>query len=328
MKQLIIILFFLFAPAVVLAAPPKAPLLGKAEIVSSTHIRWHFKNVDAAVVGFELWDAIARRVIMSVQNSKAAFIDEKNIVPADPDMACGRYVAAVNKNGERSFGPVLTYPCVRTPPVPPPAPVIEQVKEKVINITVRPGDNDPAVALGIYEANRGVWVSPENLFVAAPYFKSVGEWGSDWGSLLIGIRPGSSYEFRAIARSVTGELSAWSQPSFYRLPAESGEPYAPLVDVLGENIGLANKNSATTFRTKSEQPLIAGIFSGTAVTVTLDDRPYLALVKGDGAVKNFSFIPAFKIGTGYHYLRVGAHRSGMVAWGPTIEFAVSEVKKR
>jgi hypothetical protein len=73
---------------------------------------------------------------------------------------------------------------------------------------------------------------------------------------------------------------------------------------------------------KFQKPVIAGIVNGTGVTITLDDRPYQAEVKGDGEVKSFSFTPTFRIGTGFHYLRLGALRGGSVAWTPTIEFEV------
>jgi hypothetical protein len=77
-----------------------------------------------------------------------------------------------------------------------------------------------------------------------------------------------------------------------------------------------------TFSVKNRRPNITGIANGLAVTVTLDDRPYLARVSGAGDVKAFSFTPPSGIGEGYHYLRLGAHRDGTIAWTPTIEFVV------
>ena len=84
---------------------------------------------------------------------------------------------------------------------------------------------------------------------------------------------------------------------------------------IGELTGLLGKAITQTLMTKNQQPVIAGIVDGNAVTVTLDDRPYLAEgFKGSGEVKTFSFTPSFKIGTGYHYLPSGraAERDGGV----------------
>lgn len=324
MKKIIAIAVLLIAPASAFAAVPKAPVLGHGQIISPTHIRWHFKNVDKNAVAFELWDVLGRRVVSRVDNAKASYIDETNIVPADPDMACGRYVVAVNAKGERSFGQVLTYPCVRTPPVAPPAPKVEILDKNILKVTASSGANDPATAIGILEKQRGVWVSPGSMFVAEPELLTVGGWGTDIGTALIGLRPNSSYSFVAVAQSVTGEVSKYSSPANFRMPAEKGDPFAPSLGQIGESTGLLGKTLIQTFITKKQMPTIAGIVNGSAVTVTLDDRPYLATVSGAGEVKSFSFAPSFKIGTGYHYLRLGAHRNGAVAWSPTIEFLVAQ----
>ena len=153
-----------------------------------------------------------------------------------------------------------------------------------------------------------------------------GGWGTDMGTTLIGLRPNSSYSFVAVAQSVTGEVSKFSLPTVFRMPAEKGDPFAPSLAQIGKSTGLLGKSLIQTFVTYGQTPTIAGIVNGNAVTVTLDDRPYLAKLTGTGEVKSFSFTPSFKIGTGYHYIRLGAQRDGTVAWSPTIEFKV--VKSR
>ncbi len=332
MKKLALIALLILSPWIAFAAEPKTPVLGKPEIVSSNIIRWHFKNADKKAVAFELWNTISRTMLLRVDDPKAKYIDETNIVPADPDMACGRYVVAVNKEGERSFGQVMTYPCVRTPPAVPPAPQIDVIDGKIIKVTVSAGANDPAASIGVYDFKHGAWLSPEHIFVAETFMKPVGQWGADMGALLIGLRQNSSYELRSRARSVTGELSKWSDPVVVRMPAEKGDAFAPSLSQIGENTGLFGKSLNQTFITsakggsasggKFQKPVIAGIVNGSGVTVTLDDRPYQAIVKGDGAVKSFSFAPPEKLAPGFHYLRLGAIRDGAVAWSPTIEFEV------
>jgi len=322
MKKIILAMVFLIAPSGVLAAPPKAPVLGEAQVVSSTQVRWHFKNRDPQAVAFELWSVLSRSVISKIDDPKASYIDEKNIIPADPDMTCGRYVVAVNAQGLRSFGQVRTYPCVRTPPVVPPPPKVEIMDKQIIKVTASSGANDPATAIGIYELQRGAWVSPENTFVANPELLTPGGWGTDMGTTLIGIRPNSSYSFAAVAQSVTGEVSKYSKPTVFRMPIEKGDPFAPVLAVIGESTGLIGKSLTQTFATKSQTPTIVGIAAGSAVTVTLDDRPYQATLAGAEEVKSFSFTPSFKIGTGYHYIRLGVQRDGTMAWSPTIEFKV------
>jgi hypothetical protein len=324
MKKIVIVALLLMAPIGAAAATPKAPVLGRPEIISPTQIRWHFKNVDKKAVAFELWDVLGRRVISKVENAKASYIDETNIVPADPDMACGRYVVAVNAKGERSFGQVFTYPCVRTPPVVPPKPKVEITDNQIIKVTASSGANDPATAIGIYEANRGAWVSPASMFTAEAEMLTPGGWGTDMGTTLIGLRPNSSYTFVARAQSVTGELTKWSGSTVFRMPSEQGDAFAPSLGQIGEATGLYGKSLLQTFVTKKQMPIIAGIVNGSAVTVTLDDHPYLAAVSGTGEVKNFSFTPSAKIGEGYHYLRFGAHRNGTMAWSSTIEFLVKK----
>jgi len=322
MKKVITIAILLLVPVGVFAAAPKAPILGEAQIISPTAVRWHFTNRDSKAVAFELWNVITRSVISKIDNAKATYIDETNIVPADPDMTCGRYIAAVNAAGERSFGQVRTYPCVRTPPAAPPAPKVEIMDKQIIKVTASSGANDPATAIGILETQRGAWVSPENMFVADPELLTAGGWGTDMGTTLIGLRPNSSYSFVAVAQSVTGEVSKYSPPTVFRMPAEKGDAFAPSLASIGEATGLLGKSLIQTFVTYVQTPTIAGIVNGKAVTVTLDDRPYLAKLTGTGEVKNFSFTPSFKIGTGYHYIRLGAQRDGSVAWSPTIEFKV------
>jgi hypothetical protein len=323
MKIISIAIFFitLFFAVPALAATPKTPVLGKVEIASSTEIKWHFQNRDKTAVAFELWNVISRSVVLKVDDPKATFIDEKNIVPADPDQACGRYVVAVNAAGERSFAPILTYPCVRTPPTAPPPPAIEIKDDKIIKVTVSPGANDPATSIGVYEAKRGVWLSPENLFVADPFMEPVGNWGADMGSLLIGLRPNSSYVFYSRARSVTGELSKLSTPVAIRMPMEAADPGAPVLDRIGELNNLRKQNFDQTFVTKSVAPVIAGFFRGSGVTVDLDDRPHEATTAGSGEIKSFSFAPS-NIGSGFHYLRLGAVFGGAVYWTPTVEFYI------
>jgi len=322
MEKIIIAAILLLAPVGALAAVPKAPILGEAQIISPTAVRWHFTNRDPKAVAFELWSVISRSVISKIDNPKATYIDETNIVPADPDMTCGRYVVALNAKGERSFGQVRTYPCVRTPPVTPPAPKVKIMDKQIIKVTASSGANDPATAIGILETQRGNWVSPENMFVANPELLTIGGWGTDIGTTLIGLRPNSSYSFVAVAQSVTGEVSKFSLPTVFRMPAEKGEAFAPSLGRIGENAGLFGKPLDQTLTTKNQQPIIAGIVNANAVTITLDDRPYLAKLTGAGEVKNFTFTPSSKIGTGYHYLRMGAQRDGSVAWSPTIEFRV------
>jgi hypothetical protein len=323
MKIIIIAIFFvsLLIAVPAFAATPKTPVLGKAEIVSPTEIKWHFESRDKTAIAFELWNVITRNVVLKVDDPKATFIDEKNVVPADPDMACGRYVVAVNAEGERSFAQILTYPCVRTPPVAPPPPVIETKDNKIIKVNVSSGANDPATSIGVYEAKRGVWLSPENLFVADPFMEPVGNWGADMGSLLIGLRPNSSYMFYSRARSVTGELSKLSTPVAVRMPMEAADANAPVLDRIGELNNLRKQNFEQTFVTKSAAPVIAGFFRGSGVTVDLDDRPHQATVAGSGEVKSFSFAPG-KIGSGFHYLRLGAVSEGAVYWTPTVEFYI------
>jgi hypothetical protein len=305
-------------------AAPRSPLLLAPKIMSPTEIRWRFQNREPKAVAFELWDTIGRRMISRLDDPKASYIAETNVVPADPDMACGRYVVAVTADGRRSYGPVMTYPCVRTPPVAPPAPKVEIIDKNIIKITASSGANDPATGIGILEANRVNWVSPSSMFVAYPEILTPGEWGSDMGTMLIGLRPNSSYVFYAVARSVTGEVSPRSSAVSFRMPAEKGDAFAPSLASIGESRGLLGKPLTQTFATKSQTPVIAGIFKGSAVTVTLDDRPYLAQVSGSGEIKSFSFTPPFKIGTGYHYIRLGAQRNGSVAWSPTVEFVVKK----
>jgi len=314
----------IISPLAASAAVPKAPTLLLPQVVSSTEIRWFFKNNEPKAVAFELWDVLGRRMISQVANPKATYIAETNVVPADPDMACGRYVVAVDDKGGRSFGQVMTYPCVRTPPVAPPVPTVEIIDSKIINVTASSGDNDPASGIGIYEIQRGNWVSPGSMFVAEPEMLTPGAWGADIGSKLIGLRPNSSYTFAARAQSVTGELSKWSEKKFFRMPAEKGDAFAPSLSQIGESTGLLGKTLIQTFVTKKQMPTIAGIVKGDAVTVTLDDRPYLAEIKGTGEVKSFSFTPTSKIGEGYHYIRLGAHRDGTIAWTPTVEFVVKK----
>jgi hypothetical protein len=123
---------------------------------------------------------------------------------------------------------------------------------------------------------------------------------------------------------VTGQVSKYSAPTVFRMPIEKGDPFAPSLASIGEASGLFGKSLVQTFATKSQTPTIAGIAAGSAVTVTLDDRPYQAKLAGAGEVKSFSFTPSFKIGTGYHYIRLGVQRDGLVAWSPTIEFVVSK----
>jgi hypothetical protein len=321
MKKIIVVAILLLAPTMVLAATPKTPVLGKAEIVSPTEIKWHFQNRDKTAVAFELWNVLTRSVVLRVDDPKATFIDEKNIIPADPDQTCGRYVVALNAAGERSFSQKETYPCVRTPPVAPLPPVIEIKDNKIIKVTVSPGANDPATSIGVYEAKRGIWLSPENLFVANPFMEPVGNWGTDMGSLLIGLRPNSSYEFYTRARSVTGELSKLSTSVAIRMPAETSDAGAPVLDRIGELNNLRKQNFDQTFVTKSAAPAIAGFFRGSGVAVDLDDRPHQATIAGNGEVKSFSYAPG-KIGSGFHYLRLGAVSEGAVYWTPTIEFYI------
>jgi len=211
---------------------------------------------------------------------------------------------------------------VRTPPVAPPTPKVEIIDKNIIKITASSGANDPATAVGIVEANRGNWVSPTSMFVAFPELLTPGEWGADMGTTLIGLRANSSYSFYAVAQSVTGAVSPHSAMVSFRMPAENGDAFAPSLASIGEARGLFGQSLLQTFTTKSQRPAITGIFKGSAVTVTLDDRPYLAQVSGSGEIKSFSFTPPSKIGTGYHYLRLGSHRDGEVAWTPTIEFVV------
>ena len=327
MKRIVIGLVVLLAPGLALAAAPKTPLLGNAEVVSSTEIRWHFTNRDKNAIAFELWNVLSRSVVSRVNDPKATFIEEDKIVPADPDQTCGRYVVAVNAGGERSFAPVETYPCVRTPPVIPPPPKIEVKENRTIKVTVDPGANDPATAIGIYEAERGVWLSPENLFVADPFMEPVGNWGADMGSTLIGLRPNSSYTFYSRARSVTGELSKFSTPVRIRMPAEPADAAAPILDRIGELKNLRGEKFDQTFVTKAAAPVIAGLYRGDSVTVDLDDRPYPAAISGAGEVKSFSYAPG-KIGSGFHYLRLGAASNGWVSWTPTIEFYVQDKTKK
>jgi hypothetical protein len=322
MKKLVLIALLLLSPLIAFAAEPKAPVLGKPEVVSSNIVRWHFKNVDKKAVAFELWNTISRTVLLRVDDPKATYIDETNIVPADPDMACGRYIVAVNAAGERSFGQVMTYPCVRTPPAVPPAPLIDVIDDKIIKVTVSSGANDPATSIGVYDFKHGAWLSPEHIFVAKTFMKPVGQWGADMGALLIGLRQNSSYELRSAARSVTGEISKWSDPVVVRMPAEKGDAFAPSLAAIGERTGLFGQTLLQTFTTNKQKPTVAGIVNGSGVTITLDDRPYQAEVKGDGEVKSFSFTPSAKLGAGFHYLRLGAIRAGSVAWTPTIEFEV------
>jgi len=324
MKKIIAIAVLLLAPVGSFAAVPKAPILGEAQIISSTAIRWHFTNRDPRAVAFELWNVLSRSVVSKIDNPKATYIDENNIVPADPDMTCGRYIVAVTAKGERSFGQVRTYPCVRTPPVVPPAPKVEIMDKQIIKVTASSGANDPATSIGILETQRGAWVSPSEMFVANPELLTPGGWGTDMGTTLIGLRPNSSYSFVAVAQSVTGEVSKFSLPTVFRMPAEKGDAFAPSLAQIGESTGLLGKSLIQTFVTYGQTPTIAGLVNGSAVTVTLDDRPYQAKLAGAGEVKNFSFTPSFKIGTGYHYLRLGAQREGTVAWGPTIEFLVKK----
>lgn len=321
MRRLLAAIIVIF-PTGVAAAPPQAPTLLAPQIVSPTEIRWRFKNNDPKAVAFELWSTISRSKILAVDNPQATYIAETNIVPADPDMACGRYIVAVEKTGKRSFGQKLTYPCVRTPPVPPTPPKVQILDKNIIKVTADSGANDPATAIGIYESQRGSWVSPANMFVASPELLTPGQWGADLGTTLIGLRPNSSYTFLSQAQSVTGETTKFSRPVVFRLPAEKGDPFAPSLGRIGETAGLLGQSLIQTFITKSQTPTITGIVNGKAVTVTLDDRPYLAAITGGGEVKNFSFTPSSKIGTGYHYLRLGAQRDGNVAWSPTIEFRV------
>jgi hypothetical protein len=311
------------SPTTAVATVPKQPTLFPPQIVSPTEIRWRFKNNDPRAVAFELWSTISRSKISAVDNPQATYIAETNIVPADPDMACGRYIVAVDKTGKRSFGQKLTYPCVRTPPVPPTPPKVQILDKNIIKVTADSGANDPATSLGIYESQRGVWVSPANMFVANPELLTPGAWGADLGTTLIGLRPNSSYTFLSQAQSVTGETTKFSMSTTFRMPAEKGDPFAPSLARLGEATGLLGQSLIQTFVTKSQRPTIAGIANAKAVTVTLDDRPYLAEITGTGEVKNFSFTPSFKIGAGYHYLRLGAQRDGTVAWSPTIEFRVT-----
>jgi hypothetical protein len=305
-------------------APPKAPTLLAPKIVSPTEIRWQFRNNDSDAVAFELWDVLSRRVISRADDPKASYIAETNVIPADPDMACGRYVVAVGKNGLRSYGQKLTYPCVRTPPVPPSAPRIDIIDKNIIKVTASSGPNDPATAIGIADAKRGNWVSPQNMFVAFPEMLTPGEWGSDLGTTIIGLRPNSSYDFYAVARSVTGEVSAKSSVVSFRMPAEKGDAFAPSLARIGETGDLLGRSLMETFVTKGGRPVIAGIVNGEGVTVTLDDRPFQATVTGTGTVKSFAWTPPSDIGSGYHYLRLGAIRNGSVAWTPTIEFLVKK----
>ena len=215
MNKIVMIAILLLAPAGVLAAVPKIPILGEAQIISPTAVRWHFTNRDPKAAAFELWNVITRSMISRIANPKATYIDETNIVPADPDMTCGRYIVAVNAKGERSFGQVRTYPCVRTPPVAPPAPKVEIMDKQIIKVTASSGANDPATAIGILETQRDAWVSPENMFVADPELLTLGGWGTDIGTTLIGLRPNSNYSFVAVAQSVTGEVSKYSAPTVF-----------------------------------------------------------------------------------------------------------------
>jgi hypothetical protein len=325
MKKIVLIATLLMIPTMVFAATPKTPVLGNAEVVNPTEIKWHFTNRAKDAVAFELWNVLSRSMLIRVDDPKAAFIDEKNIVPADPDQTCGRYIVAVNGKGERSFAQKETYPCVRTPPVVPPPPKVEIKDNNIIKVTVDPGANDPATAIGVYEARRGVWLSPENLFVAEPFMEPVGNWGADMGSTLAGLRPNSSYLFYSRARSVTGELSKFSAPVMIRMPAEPADAGAPVLDRIGETGNLRGEKLEQTFVTKSSAPVIAGLFRGDAVTVDLDDRPHAANISGGEGVKNFSFAPG-TIGSGFHYLRLGALSAGAVHWTPTIEFYIPEKK--
>lgn len=318
----VLITIITIAPLKVLAVSVQSPVLGQPKIINSTQIRWPFMNRAKNVVAFELWDTIGRRILKRVDDPKATYIDETNVVPADPDMACGRYIVAVAKTGLRSFGQTMTYPCVRTPPVVPPKPRVEILDKQIIKVTASSGDNDPATAIGIYEANRGAWVSPSQMFTADPELLTHGMWGADIGTTLIGLRPNSSYVFYAQAQSVTGELTKFSQPTAFRMPAEVGEAFAPTLLSIGNSGNLLGQSFAQTFKAKSQRPRITGFVNGSGVTVTLDDRPYAATLSGAGQVKNFSFVPKFDIGKGYHYLRLGALRNGEVAWSPTIEFVV------
>lgn len=328
MKKHILMALVLLMPAVAFAAEPKAPILLTPEIISADTIRWNFKNTDNKTVAFELWSVLSRSMILRVDNPNALFIDESNMVPADPDQSCGRYVVAVNDAGERSFDQIMTYPCVRVPPAVPPKPQVDVIDHKIIKVTVSSGANDPATSVGVYDFKRGAWVSPEHIFVADTFMRPVGNWGSDLGTLLIGLRPNSSYELRSRARSVTGELSKWSDPVAVRMPAEKGDAFAPSLDRIGDKTGLFNQSLLQTFTTKDQQPVIAGIVNGAGVTVTLDDQPYQATVKGNNEVKSFAFTPPTKLAPGFHYLRLGAIRNGGLAWTPTIEFSIPETKKR
>lgn len=324
MKNILAALVVIAPLSAMPAAPPKAPTLLEPKIVSPTEIRWQFKNNEPKAAAFELWSVLDRRRISRVDDPKATFIAETNVVPADPDMACGRYIVAVDKGGAMSFGQKFTYPCVRTPPVAPTPPEVKIIDKNIIRVTASSGANDPATAIGIADIERGNWVSPQNMFVAFPELLTPGQWGSDLGTTLIGLRPNSSYGFYAVAQSVTGEVSAKSPLVSFRMPAEKGDPFAPSLGRIGENGRLLGQSLIQTFVTKSLRPTIAGIVNGNGVTVTLDDRPYPAAVSGSGTVKSFSWVPPADIGTGYHYLRLGAIRDGSVAWTPTIEFLVKK----
>ncbi len=322
MKHVVIVLSVLF-PLSALAVPPSAPILLAPEVKSSTHIRWHFRNSDPSAVSYELRDELGRRTLQRVDNPRATYIDETNVIPADPDMACARYVVAINKNGEQSFGQKLTYPCVRTPPVIVPQPTAEIVDMHVLKITLTHGANDPAVGLGVYEAERGAWVSPEHLFTATPTFLTIGAWNAVNGVLLIGLRPHTSYTFYAQARSVTGERSKFSAATRVRMPAEPAQPGAPTLDRLGELSNLRTQTLSQTFQIRQTRPVIAGLVAaGALVTIDIDDRPYVATVAPPrGGVSSFDF-ESPKLSTGLHTLRLGAIHNGTAAWTPTIEFRV------
>jgi len=321
----IVALCALVVPLVSHAAPPRAPILGTPEVKGPAQIRWHFRSTDQSAVAFELRDELARSALRRVDDPAATFIDETNVVPADPDMACARYVVAMNAAGERSFGQPITYGCVRTPPVPPPLPKIDILDGRLARIVISNGANDPAVGLGIYEAVRGVWVSPEHLFVADPLYRTVGEWNAGDGVLLIGLRPNASYAFAAQARSVTGERSAFTPTVAVRTPAEAGDPGAPTLDRIGPLGPLRASPLTQTFTMRDRRPVIAGLVATRAtVAITLDDRPYPAVVAPSaGPVASFTFVPPF-LAPGIHTLRLGAARDGGTAWTPTIEFRVTE----
>jgi hypothetical protein len=274
-------------------------------------------------VAFELRDELGRRAIKRINDPNASSIDETNVVPADPDGFCARYVVAINAAGESSFGQTLTYPCVRTPPVTPPTPKVEVLDKNIVKITVDAGINDPATGLGVYELEHDSWVSPTHLFTANPTYPTIGEWNAADGVELIGLRPNTGYAFALRARSMTGALSKFTPLVRIRTFAETSDPGAPILDRIGSLGNLRSRSILQTFVVKDKAPVIAGLVtSGALVAIDLDDRPFQAtVVPGAGALSSFYLKPG-RLSKGLHTVRLGALKDGATIWTPTIEFRV------